>query len=213
MALQPQRDDGLSETLRELFRRRPASADAIFLLRAIRALEHLRHELPEEILAAAAGAESDFDVVLEGMLQAPAIRSAGAQAARPLAAARLRGLRAQATLLEAEGGALTPTETASLLRISRQAVNKRRRAGHLLALPAGRRGFVYPVWQLSHAGALPGLEPVLGGLAGHDPWMQARFFLSPNLRLDGARPLDELRRGNVERVVEVARVYGEHGAA
>jgi hypothetical protein len=40
-----------------------------------------------------------------------------------------------------------------------------------------------------------------------------RFFLAKNVRLDGDRPLDRLRRGDVDPVVRAARAFGEHGAA
>jgi hypothetical protein len=45
-----------------------------------------------------------------------------------------------------------------------------------------------------------------------DPWTRAAFFLSANTTLAGARPLDELRLGNVEAVRRAAWSYGQHGA-
>jgi hypothetical protein len=43
--------------------------------------------------------------------------------------------------------------------------------------------------------------------------MQLTFFLNANDRLNGSRPLDMLRSGKVEPVLEAAASYGEHGAA
>ena len=43
--------------------------------------------------------------------------------------------------------------------------------------------------------------------------MRAAFFLSGDPRLNGATPLEELRRGNIEAVRRAASAYGEHGAA
>ena len=133
----------------------------------------------------------------------------------PLARARLRGLIAQRELLEGEGGTLTSSEMAAALGVSRQAIDKRRRAGHLLAFEVAKRGYLYPAWQLTSAGLLlPGLVDVLEALPNDSPWADARFFLSGNLRLrNGRRPLDLLRRGEIEPVVRAAGVFGEHGAA
>jgi hypothetical protein len=72
---------------------------------------------------------------------------------------------------------------------------------------------VYPVWQFSQGGTLPGLEEVLTELRGHDPWMQVIFMLSENTRLSGLAPLHELRHGHVDEVRRAARMLGEHGAA
>ena len=59
---------------------------------------------------------------------------------------------------------------------------------------------------------LPGLEDVLAELSLPDPWTQAAFFLSPNTYLGGQRPIDELRRGNLDEVRRAAWAMGEQGA-
>jgi hypothetical protein len=132
----------------------------------------------------------------------------------PLAKARLRGAIAMRELLNADGGALTASETAELLGISRQAVDKRRKAMQLLAVELPRRGLLYPAWQLTAQGVLPGVVDVLAELGDHDAWSRARFFVTGNDRLGGARPLDFLLRGKkLEPVLRAARSFGEHGAA
>ncbi len=60
---------------------------------------------------------------------------------------------------------------------------------------------------------IPGLEAILTSLPEQDPWMQAAFVLSGDPRLNGATPLDELRRGSIDAVRRAAAGYGEHGAA
>jgi hypothetical protein len=60
---------------------------------------------------------------------------------------------------------------------------------------------------------IPGLEEVLSALSGHDAWMQNVFFLSPSSRLNDRRPLDVLREGTFEPVIEAARIFLEQGAA
>ena len=97
--------------------------------------------------------------------------------------------------------------------LTRQGVNRRRRAGVLLAIDVGRRGFRYPAWQFVRTGTLPGLERVLRALAGHDSWMQLAFMLDPNPRLNDTSPLAALRAGREDDVVAAAQALGEHGAA
>lgn len=101
-----------------------------------------------------------------------------------------------------------------MLGVTQQAVDKRRRAGKLLAVPVGR-GYRYPAWQFDErgrGGVLPGLEEVLESFGVEEPWMRASFFLRRNGRLDDRRPLDVLREGEMEAVKRAARAYGEHGA-
>lgn len=182
-----------------------------FAARVLNALARLVAEEDERALITAAGAASDFEVLLQ-VLERPevlAVLDGG-----PLAAAKLRGLRYRNELLGAEGGTISSEAAAELLGISRQAVDKRRRAGHLLGLATGRHGYAYPVWQFDpRSGTLPGLEAVLADLGDHDPWMQLAFMLNPNPYLDEQTPLEALRQGEVERVRRAAQAYGEQGAA
>jgi hypothetical protein len=134
----------------------------------------------------------------------------------PLAKARFRGVLAIRQVLDADGGTLSSQQVADLLGITRQGVDKRRRAGRLLAVEAPKRGHLYFAWQFTDAGQeLPGLVEVLKALEEHDPWAQARFFLSGNARLKGKRPLDLLRAGagNVDRVLLAADAFAQHGGA
>lgn len=206
-------EQSLEKQAQALLRHKSGSVDAIFLMRALRVFEALLRDLSRDALSSAAAARSDAEVVLQAMLAARKAFLEPVQDEDPLALARIRGQQARATLLGEEGGTLSAPQVAELLGISRQAVNKRRQAGQLLALPLGRHGFAYPAWQFSGQEVLPGFVAVLGQLARHDPWMQARFFLSPDKRLDESRPLDLLRQGRVEAVSQAARAYGEHGAA
>jgi hypothetical protein len=130
----------------------------------------------------------------------------------PYREALRRGREAQKELLAAEGGVLTSAEVADLLGLSRQAVDKRRRAGRLLGVTTGRRGIVYPAWQFVEGGILPGLEEVLCDLRDHGPWSQQIFMLTKNAWVDDEVPLNVLRRGELERVRRAARMYLEHSA-
>lgn len=132
-----------------------------------------------------------------------------------LAAARARGMKRQLDLLDEEGGALGAQEVADLLGISRQAVDLRRASGKLLAIDLGLRKNLYPRWQFTEEGILAGLEEALAVLRAEatTPWSCLRFFLSGNLRLDGDRPLDRLRRGETAPVLRAAKEFDTHGSA
>ena len=183
---------------------------AVFLTRALHALLDLSALLPEREVSEVSQAPSDYAVLLGG-LELPEATEA-LRRYDPLAPARLRGLRAKERLLQAEGGAVAAAEAGQLLGLTRQAVDKRRRAGRLLALTGGRRGYAFPVWQFQDHGILPGLVAVLSDLSRHDAWMQLAFFLQENPYLEGAAPLARLRKGDVAAVRRAAQAYGEHGA-
>lgn len=185
---------------------------AAFLARALDAVERLAEKLDESSLSNAAGAPCPYAVLLKVMEDPRA--SMVLQSDDPLAPARIRGLRRREELLEAGGGAISAEEVAKLLHITRQAVDKRRKAGKLIGLETGRRGYSYPLFQFdSQAGMLPGLELVLDDLHDHGSWMKLSFLLNPNIRLGGQNPLHEMRRGHLEEVRSAARAYGEQGAA
>jgi hypothetical protein len=161
----------------------------------------------QQRLLRASGGE---DVLVAAAMQPSVVEHV--RTASPLMPALLRGARARRELLEAEGGTLSVAEVARFSRRTRQAVDKQRRAGHLLGVRVGP-AWRYPAWQFADGQPLAGLREVLAALRGASPWAMAAFFLSRNARLGARRPLDVLRRGEVEAVVKAARAYGEHGAA
>ncbi|MBA2713352.1 MAG: hypothetical protein H0U55_07345 [Rubrobacteraceae bacterium] len=166
-------------------------------------------EVDREELVRAASAPSNAELLF-WLFEQAALRDTMEEG--PLVRARLRGVQARRELLGAEGGTVSSGQAAELLGITPQAVDKRRRAGKLLALPVGR-AYLYPVWQFDErGGVLAGLEEVLGSFGVEDAWMRASYFLRENGRLDDERPLDVLREGDIEGVERAARAYGEHGA-
>lgn len=170
----------------------------------------LAEDLDESLLAGLVSAPTDFEFLLRLLEKAGLRELLGGD--EPLQSARLRGLRARAEVLQAEGGTWSAPAAAEHLAISRQAVDKRRKAGTLLGLPVGRHGYAYPAWQFTRSGVLQGLEETLRALEGRDPWMKASFLLGSQVRLEGKRPLELLRRGEVQPVVRAAGVFGEHGS-
>jgi len=181
----------------------------VFLTRGLRALTRLAEALSPEALTDAAAAETDYAVLVSALEQPAALSEL--ERHDLLAQTRLRGLEARQRLLDADGGPLSGEDAAKLLRVSRQAIDKRRRAGRLLGIRVGPHRYAYPSWQFVEEGILPGLEDVLHDLRHHDPWMQLAFFVNGNICLDGKVPLAELRRGHVAAVQRSARLYGEQG--
>jgi hypothetical protein len=131
----------------------------------------------------------------------------------PLAAARLRGMKVKQELLHSDGSSLKSEEVAQLLGISRQAVDKRRSKGQLLAVSLGKRGYFYPLWQFQAGKILPGLSLVLATLANFDAWTQLMFMKTGDIRLNNYTPLECLIAGDVDGVVAAARCYGEPNPA
>ena len=209
------RDEGDVERavaeLRELIRARPDPVWRIVTTRALRGVTRAIAAAGPEAMADAASESSDVAVVVRTLEQPQAIHALSS--GDPMAAARLRGLRERERLLEEEGGAVGVADVAELLHLTRQAVNRRRQQGTLLALSAGRHGFLYPVWQFREGGAITGLERVLRAMTHLDPWMQQAFMLGKSSRLRGRRPLDVLRSGDASVVAAAAEAFGEHGAA
>jgi hypothetical protein len=167
-------------------------------------------QLHEAALKDALKAPTEFGTILQA-LESPEV-AASVRDQDPLAMARLRGIEAKRRILTGDGGMLSAARVGGILTISRQAVEKRRKAGRLIGVSLGRRGFGYPAWQFSERGTLPHLEVVLDALKQNDAWTKLVFFASENVVTDGRKPLEVLRSGDVEKVLVAARTYGEQGA-
>jgi hypothetical protein len=183
----------------------------VFLERGVRGILSLTMNMDSGAIEAAVAESSDLGTLLSAMESTSGMKILTGE--DPLAAARMRGLRMKLKLLEKAGGAMRPNEVAGLLRMSRQAVGKRRREGRLLGLETGRRGYEYPACQFGDGGTIGGLAQVLAAFAEDvDPWTRLAFLLNPNDALGGEVPLDLMWRGEVEPVVRLAAIVGEHGA-
>jgi len=117
--------------------------------------------------------------------------------------------------LAAAGGALSSTEAARQLGISRQAVEKRRRANALLAVRLGG-DWRYPRCQFDEARGevVAGLPKLLGAYARAGPWVALDFLLASDEALGGETPLQVLRREGLTRALErLARIEQGDGFA
>jgi hypothetical protein len=195
--------------LLETVQHSPSRNDSV--ARIVDAVTALTEESSGRALDRIARADSDFDV-LYNLIAQPEFLSRLAER-DPLAPARVRALQMRERLIAAEGGALTAEQAASLYGITRQAIDNRRKRGSLLAVQLGRRGYRYPAWQFTETGVLAGLDRVLAALETSSPWTRIAFMLNANAWLDGRRPLDLLRAGEIDAVIRAADRFGEQSAA
>lgn len=127
----------------------------------------------------------------------------------PLLEAKLKGVQHKQELLNYQGKkALTSSEVAAVLGISRQAVDNRRKNNSLLGLLLGSRGYRYPAWQFSNGSVLTGWSQVLSNMEHLDDWSKLIFMLTGDIRLDNKIPLECLRNAQTDEVISAARVYG-----
>jgi hypothetical protein len=132
----------------------------------------------------------------------------------PLAEALFRGIEARQRIKEMEGGTLSAEEAGRILGLdSKQAVIDRYNKGRLLGWREKQGSIRFPVWQFQEDGnVLGGLPEALEVLAQNknlDDWAKVLFFVNPRDSLKNQRPLDLLRKGEAERVIELARAQVE----
>ena len=129
------------------------------------------------------------------------------------ALAVIRGVEIAEKILRMAGGAFDLQEVQTLMHgISRQAVDKRVQDGSLLAVPGPNNRRSYPTLQFDRHGTLvSGLKEVRKALPTANPWTILGFLASSDDRLDGRKPIDLLKEGNIALVVESARRLGQQG--
>jgi hypothetical protein len=130
------------------------------------------------------------------------------------AQAVLEGVRIAQEDLRRAGGAYDLEQVRTLMQgVSRQAVDKRVQEGSLLAVPGPSNRRCYPTLQFNRDGTIvEGLKAVCAALPTNNPWTILNFFAHPDDRLQGRKPIDVLKAGNLGLVVEAARRLGQQGA-
>ncbi len=130
------------------------------------------------------------------------------------ALAILDGVRIAQENLRQSGGAYDLDQVRTLLRgISRQAIDKRVQEGSLLAVPGPSNHRSFPTLQFNADGTvIEGLKSVREALPTDNPWNVLNFLAQPDERLNGRKPVDVLKEGKVDLVVEAPRRLAKQGA-
>lgn len=178
-----------------------------FLKKAEKVLKDLADRAPAQVLQDAlvqpdpAGGIADF---------ISRLAATGSQVrSDPLLVAIATGTVLKKALLKRAGGTWNVNQVAKALEISRQAVDKRRDRGALLAVPSGQGDYLYPRCQFTEDGVIPELDTVLRSFRVHNPWTQLSALLAPAATLDGEQVLKALKKGNVEGVVSAISSIGD----
>jgi len=187
---------------------------AAFQRRSLDALGRISAQASMESLTEALAAATDVGA-LARVLGDAAVIGAAVTALEPLAPLIARNAEHRAELLAMAGGALSAREAGAFLGISRQGVDRRRRAGGLLAFRQGG-DWRYPRCQFDERAheVVAGLTGVLAVFRDDGPWVTLDFLLSPDETLEGLSPLDSLRvRGWTADLDRLLRMERGDGAA
>lgn len=195
---------------------------AALLAREIRAVGNITREASDEETLSGLSARSDYEALHRTMaVTAPNIvelsmESDSATEAKKneqawdeavFSEARARGVGVKSDILKYGGTPFSSPEVERLLKISRTGLLERRKRGIIIALHAGKHGYLYPRWQFGTGayGLLQGMVDVLRVLAGLDPWAKAVFLLKKHPGGRWKSPLDLLKRGEQETALALAR--------
>lgn len=194
--------------LRRIVAREKRSGEAAELAKILR-----QAKLAVRILAR--GAHSDQDAFLpkseEHLFTAI---SESAFAPGPRAKAALKGIEIAKDDLRNSGGSYDLEQVRRLMHgVSRQRIDKRVREGSLLAVPGPSSKRHYPAVQFKDDGTVvEGLQAVREALPTKNGFAILNFLIHPDRRLAKRKPIDLLKAGEVDLVVEAARRLGEQGA-
>jgi hypothetical protein len=124
-----------------------------------------------------------------------------------------KGLELVEKAKDAEGGAWSGSELQQRFKLSPANLHRRRKEHRIIYWRDARHAFFYPKWQFTGTGAVqPGIEEILGVFKSSDEWRIMNYFLTPRYQLEGKRPLDLVRAGDVETVLSHARTHAEEGS-
>lgn len=189
----------------------PDSVQAVFLRRAMSALERISSKVPTKLLTEALAAPTDAGTIAELLSRAGVVGSAVTEL-DPMVPALARNVEHRRRLLELAGGALSAEGAGDTLGITRQAVDKRRRANTVLAVREGS-DWRYPAGQFDEGEVIAGLPEVVRGLVSVGPWATLDFLLAPDTVLGGRTPLQALRDGDRNEVLRLVRANQMDGFA
>ncbi|WP_157460882.1 antitoxin Xre/MbcA/ParS-like domain-containing protein [Bradyrhizobium genomosp. I (2014)] len=93
-------------------------------------------------------------------------------------------------------------EVVERLNVARGTLDNWRKANKVIALRKGLRNYVYPLRQFERRGPMGGLDRVIPMFSSpEEAW---EWLVTPNRMTDGKAPVDELRAGNIDMVVNAA---------
>lgn len=186
----------------------PGSVQAAFLRRAIPALERISGRASTETLLEVLAKPTDAGSIADLLSRTDVIEPAAQL--EPLMPAMARHIEHRRVLIAEAGGTLSAGEVGTVLGVTRQAVDKRRRSATLLAIRENS-DWRYPSCQFHDGDVVAGLPEVVKGLHASGPWVILDFLLAPDAALAGQSPLEALcdgRRDAVLRLVETTRGDG-----
>lgn len=130
------------------------------------------------------------------------------------AEALLRGREIAEEDLKLSGGAFELDQVRHLMHhVSRQSVEKKLRDQMIFSVQGPENKRFYPVVQFKDDGnVIDGLQSVLKALATRNGFGILNFLVQPDDRLNGRKPIDVLKSGEIDLVVQAARAIGEQGA-
>ncbi|MBY5346869.1 helix-turn-helix domain-containing protein [Rhizobium leguminosarum] len=187
----------------------PNSIRTAFLRRATSALERISANVPAKDLADALSAPTDAGSLAQ-LLSRSDMVGAAINDLDPLVPALARNVEHRQNLVERAGGTMSAEDTGRMLGISRQAVDKRRRAGTLLAVREGS-DWRYPLCQLDQGEVVAGISDIVRGFAAAGPWIALDFLLAADTALGGRTALQALRDGDREAVRRLIRIETSDG--
>lgn len=194
----------------------------VVLIRAVsgdQAIDQLKAKLPEILFVGEEFNEGKVRVQLEFTTKKAAVPAPGRRldGTRRVSNIRFdpqaRGLELVEMAKAAEGGAWSGDDLRKLFNLTPATLHRRRKEHRIVYWRDARHAFFYPRWQFTESGALlRGVEEVLGAFKSSDEWRIMRYFLTPRNELNGKRPLDMLRAGEVEKVVPHAHAHAAEGS-
>lgn len=187
----------------------PDSVQATFLRRAMSALERIAINAPTKTLTDALAAPTDAGS-LARLLSRSDIVGTAVTDLDPLVPALARNVEHRQRLIELAGGVLSADEAGRVLGITRQAIDKRRRANTILAVREGS-DWRYPACQFAEGEVVAGIADVVRGLTSAGPWATLDFLLAPDTALGGRSPLDLLRDKQQDAVLRLVGGNGSDG--
>lgn len=191
----PARGKDPSKAMRDAFRQRAGHA-----------IDQIAKSASVEVLADALAASTDFGAITRALRDPTAF--AISMPLDPLADALARGVAEREHLAAKAQGLLSGEEVGRILGgITRQAVDKRRRAGQLLSVKVAN-DWRYPAMQFGPAGeVIPGVSDILLALADVSPWSILDFLLAEDDALGGLSPLQALKQSgaSADEAIRIAR--------